>query len=75
MRNVTTSDVWRYTGTTGSADRLAIAGTRSLKNDVVNVFRDTNRKLIRLAPGWNDIRLTGASGSYSVEFDFRFYYL
>jgi hypothetical protein len=75
IRNVTTSDVWRYTGTTGSADRLAIAGTRSLKNDVVNVFRDTNRKLIRLAPGWNDIRLTGASGSYSAEFDFRFYYL
>jgi hypothetical protein len=75
IRNVTTSDVWRYTGTTGSADRLAITGTRSLKNDVVNVFRDTNRKLIRLAPGWNEFIMTGTSGSFSVEFDFRFYYI
>ncbi|WP_035322678.1 phage tail family protein [Peribacillus kribbensis] len=75
IKNNTTLDTWQYTGTTSASDTLEINRTRSLKNSVVNVFKDTNRKLITLAPGWNDIELTGTSGSFEISFDFRFYYL
>lgn len=75
IKNNTTLDTWQYTGTTQAADTIEINRTRSLKNTVVNVFKDTNRKLITLAPGWNDIVLTGTSGSFEISFDFRFYYI
>lgn len=75
IRNNTTLEFWRYTGTTTASDRLAINGTRSLKNDAVNVFGDTNRKLITVAPGWNDFELIGAEGAFEITFDFRYYYL
>jgi hypothetical protein len=76
IKNLTTLETWQYTGTTGSTlETLAINGTRSLKNSVVNIFADTNRKLITLAPGWNDFQLEGTSGGFEVSFDFRFYYL
>ncbi|MEI2356053.1 phage tail family protein [Mesobacillus zeae] len=75
IRNETTGDEWKYTGTTGVGDRLEINGVRSLKNGVVSVFGNTNRKLITLKPGWNQFTVTGAEGAFSVEFDFRFYYL
>lgn len=75
IKNLTTLDTWTYTGTTTEAETLEINGTRSLKNGVVNVFADTNRKLITLAPGWNNFELVGASGTFETSFDFRFYYL
>lgn len=75
IRNLTTLDTWTYTGVTTASDNLSINGTRSLKNGVVSVFANTNRKLITLAPGWNDFELVGASGPYEISYDFRFYYL
>lgn len=75
IKNLTTLDTWTYTGTTKAAETLEINGTRSLKNGLVNVFANTNRKLIMLAPGWNDFELVGASGAFEISFDFRFYYL
>lgn len=75
LRNVTTTDVWRYTGTSSTSDRLAIIGTRSMKNDVVNIFGNTNRKLIRLAPGWNDFMVTGTTGAFTLEFKYRSLYI
>jgi hypothetical protein len=76
IRNLTTLETWKYTGTTASTlETLAINGTRSLKNGVVNIFADTNRKLITLAPGWNSFDIGGTSGSFEVSFNFRFYYL
>jgi phage-related protein len=76
IRNLTTLETWKYTGATASSlETLAINGTRSLKNGVVNIFGDTNRRLITLAPGWNSFDIGGTSGSFEVKFDFRFYYL
>lgn len=75
IRNLTTLDTWRYTGTTTAGQSLEINRTRSLKNGVVNVFADTNRKLITLAPGWNEFQLVGTTGSFTIEFNSRFYYL
>lgn len=72
IRNVTTSDEWAYTGTSGVNDTILLDGVRSLKNNLT-IFGQTNRKLITLKKGWNDFTLTGASGSFLISFDFRFY--
>jgi hypothetical protein len=74
IKNVTTGEEWAYTGTSASGNNIKLDGVRSTKNGL-SIFRDTNRKVISLAPGWNDFVITGASGSFSVNFDFRFYYL
>jgi hypothetical protein len=74
IKNVTTGEEWAYTGTTSASDTVKLDGIRSTKNGL-SIFRDANRKVISLAPGWNDFVLTGASGSFTVSFDFRFYYL
>ncbi|MGM0904271.1 MAG: phage tail domain-containing protein [Bacillota bacterium] len=72
IENTTTGDVWQYTGTTTSSDTILLDGIRATKNGL-SIFKDTNRKLITLTTGWNDIKVTGASGSYSTKFEFRFY--
>lgn len=74
IRNNTTGDEWQYTGTTTASDSLVLDGIRSTKNGL-SVFRNTNRQVISLAPGWNDFVITGASGALNVKYDFRFYYL
>lgn len=74
IRNNTTGDVWAYGGTSGTSDQLTLDGVRSLKNGA-SVFKDTNKRLITIAPGWNDFTLTGATGSFLISFEHRFYYL
>lgn len=75
IKNTTTGDEWKYTGTTVAGNTLALDGVRSMKNEVVSVFANTNRKLITLAPGWNAFTVTGASGAFTLAIDFRFYYV
>lgn len=72
IRNLTTGDEWSWAGTATAADEIVLNGIRSLKNDV-SVFGQTNKKVIRLAPGWNDFEIVGAS-AFTVSFDLRFYY-
>ncbi|MEJ9151068.1 phage tail family protein [Bacillus smithii] len=74
ITNNTTGDVWSYTGASVNGDIITLDGVRSLKNGT-SIFGSTNRKLITLAPGWNDFTVTGASGIFTISFDFRFYYL
>jgi phage-related protein len=74
ITNQTTGDIWQYTGTSQAGDMITLDGIRSIKNGL-SIFRDTNRKLITIVPGWNDFTITGASGSFTISFDFRFYYL
>jgi len=73
IKNNTTGDEWTYTGTT-SAQTIKLDGVKSTKSNV-SIFANTNRKLITLKPGWNDFVITGATGTYTISFDFRFYYL
>lgn len=75
ITNTTTGETWSYTGTTTAGQTLSIDGVRSLKSGVTSVFKDTNRKLITLKPGWNDFTVTGVTNPFTVAFDFRFYYL
>jgi hypothetical protein len=74
IKNVTTGEEWAYTGATTASDTMKLDGIRSTKNGL-SIFRDTNRKVISLVPGWNDFVITGAIGAVAVSFDFRFYYL
>jgi phage-related protein len=74
ITNQTTGDTWQYTGTTVDGDTITLDGVRSLKNGS-SIFGQTNRKLITLKSGWNDFTITGATGAFTISFDFRFYYL
>jgi predicted phage tail component-like protein len=75
IKNLTTGDEWTYTGSTLATGSLKLDGVQSFRGSTENIFKNTNRKLITLAPGWNEFQLTGASGSYEITFDFRFYTL
>lgn len=72
--NDTTGETWNYYETTTSSDVMKLQYAKSLKNNN-SVFKYTNRKLLRLAPGFNDIRVVGNTGAFSITFDFHFYYV
>jgi len=74
IRNLTTGDEWSWTGSTLLSDTILLKGVRSLKNDV-SIFGQTNKKLITLAPGWNDFEIVGATGSFEIKIKTRFYFL
>jgi hypothetical protein len=74
IKNNTTGDEWNYTGSTVLSDIIEINGIRSTKNGL-SIFSNTNRKLINMAPGWNDFQLIGATDPFEISFDFRFYTL
>ncbi|MBJ8111726.1 phage tail family protein [Bacillus cereus group sp. N6] len=76
IKNVTTGDLWSYTGSTASEnDVITLDGVKSSQTTVGSIFGKTNWGLITLKPGWNDFLLTGTSGSFEIKFDFKFYYL
>jgi phage-related protein len=72
ITNLTTGDEWQYTGTTSVSDTLVLDGVRATKNGL-SVYRDTNRKLLTINAEWNEFQVTGATGSFEISFDFRFY--
>ncbi|MED4447450.1 phage tail family protein [Bacillus thuringiensis] len=74
IENLTTGDSWSYTGTTTAGNIISLEGIRSFKSGI-SIFRDTNHKIIKLAPGINKFKITGATGTRKITFDFRFYYL
>lgn len=74
ITNSTTGDVWKYTGSSASGDTIILDRVRATKNNN-SIFGVTNRKLVSIAPGWNNFKLSGTSGSFEITFDFRFYFL
>lgn len=75
IKNVTTGDLWSYTGiTTSTNDVITLDGVKSYQTGIGSIFGKTNWGLITLKPGWNDFILSGTTGSFKIEFDFRFYY-
>jgi hypothetical protein len=72
IKNLTTGDVWAYTGTTTASNTIKLDGIRSLKNNT-SIFANTNHQVITLAPGYNDFQIVGATGSFTISFSFRFY--
>lgn len=70
IKNNTTGDEWTYTGSSLVGDTITLDGIRSFKNGL-SIFRDCNRKIITLSPGWNDFTLSGTSGNFTITFDFQ----
>jgi hypothetical protein len=74
ISNTTTGDTWSYTGTTGINDVITLDGLRSTKN-ATSIVKDTNKSIISLSTGSNNFVISGATGSFTISFNFRFYYL
>lgn len=73
IKNETTGDVYVYNGNLSANDELVLKGVQSFKNGA-SVFRNTNKKLIRLFTGENNFTVSGGTVS-SIDFKFRFLYL
>lgn len=73
MINLTNLSEYQYNGPLTSSDMLQINGVTSNKNGI-SVFKDTNKKLIYLSPGINEIEIQGAEVN-SIDFLFRFPFL
>lgn len=74
IKNLTTNEEWAMPGIYQNVFTLKLDGVRATK-DGLSVFRQSNKKLITLAPGWNEFEVSGASGSFEISFDFRFHTL
>ncbi|PFJ15013.1 phage tail protein [Bacillus cereus] len=72
--NQTTQETWKYNEATSISDIVELNRVQAFKNGI-SVFGKTNRKFIRLKPGWNDFIVSGVTGLFQIEFDFRFYYI
>lgn len=74
IRNTTTGEEWSWNGTTSINDVIMLKGVRSLKNDV-SIFKQTNKKLITLVPGWNSFEVIGATCDFELIIRSRFYFV
>lgn len=79
IENLTTGDNWEFTkndGTMINPSTIVLEGVRTFYFQE-SVFSQTNRKLLTIAPGWNEFRINGTQNGTidSISFDFRFYYL
>lgn len=72
IKNLTTGDIWSWSGTATAEDVIILDGIRSFKN-TQSIFGQTNKRLIKLAPGWNDFQVIGAT-NLKISFDIRFLY-
>lgn len=70
LRNTTTGNIFRVNELANGT--IILDGPNITKNSL-NYLRQTNKKFIELALGWNDFSVHGAS-SARVSFDFPFYY-
>lgn len=72
LLNQTTGDEFKYNESL-SGKKLVLDGPNVTVNGL-QAFRDTNRKFISLAKGWNEFKVSGALDA-RIAFDFPFYYL
>lgn len=68
IRNITTGDEWAYNGVSNPEDVIVLEGIRSTKNGL-SIFRQTNKRLITLAHGWNEFEIYGAPDAtqYAIQ--------
>src|SRR5690606_23373559 len=74
LANFTTDTYWEYNGATEVSDTILLTGIRSFRNST-SIFSNTNRKVIKIAPGWNTFEVLGAKEQFEIKFNFRFLYL
>jgi hypothetical protein len=74
IKNNTTGEEWSWTGTTTSGDVILLSGVRSFKNGT-SIFGQTNKKLLTMTSGWNDLELVGATDPFTLTVRTRVYFL
>ena len=74
ITNETTGEEWTYSGTTLDSDLIMLKGIQSIKNGG-SILGATNKKLITLAVGNNELTVSGASGEFELTISTRFYFL
>lgn len=72
--NHTNGEVWTFDGDTQSNSTITLRGVRSYRNGIP-IFRDTNKQVLQLEVGNNEIEIIGASGDFEVEVKTRWYFL
>jgi Phage tail protein len=67
-----TGEFWQYTGTLTASDTVILNGVKATKNGLT-IFKDTNRKLLKLLPGSNSFTISrgGATGAYTLTFEYE----
>lgn len=71
IRNNTTNEEFKLTN--NMINRNIQVNGMIVLNGTINMFRNTNRRFISLAPGDNNITVTGATFN-EIRFNFKFYY-
>lgn len=72
LENLTTGDVFKVNEAVKPTDVITLDKMNVLINKT-QALRKTNKNYIRLAQGWNQFKITGATRA-KVNYDFRFYY-
>src|SRR5690625_4947282 len=73
LENTTNGTTFRVTEGVGSNQTIALNGA-NITSNCTQYLRKTNMKIIKLAAGWNDLKITRASRA-KVAFSQQFYYL
>lgn len=73
IRNKTTGDEWKYTGSTTANDVILLKGIRATKNGT-SIIKNTNKKIITFAPSWNDFEILGST-NFTLKIRTRFYFI
>ena len=74
ITNLTTGQSWAYNATTLAGDVITLTGVRKLKNGA-SIVLDSGRTVFKLAPGDNQFQVTGATGAFTISFEFRYLYI
>lgn len=74
IRNESTGDEWKYTGSLANGQTIILSGVKATKNGV-NIVGNTNFGLITLAKGLNEIHIIGLNGNFEIQFKFPFLYV
>lgn len=73
LRNMSTSEEWKYTGPLNAGDVITINRMQSKRN-AANIVGLTNLNLISLAPGNNSFVVSGINQGFDISFNFRYLY-
>ncbi len=77
IQNKSTGDKFQYLGKTFSGNLIQLYGVKSRKytDKWESIFKDSNRQVISLKPGWNYIRIVGMTDNFRFQVKTRFLYL
>ncbi len=73
ITNVTNDTQWQYNGSSNADDVIKLETPTRFTKKENSIFKDTNKKVLILEPGWNTIQISGAS-KFLILFRFKFYY-